>query len=225
MRVGSVQGTEAAREELGLPKDGASELTEFDAVRRWVLRVVFEACPLEVLYALTRGVELLREREAELRQPPVRLPVIAETPTEVVARLGEVGLPRDRRCGRDSGLIPRRVIIEPLTQDVPTEIAEQDIVRRCVLRVVFHPHALEILHGVFPAVLQQLAPLVTEGVAVAGEATMPLPVVEEPAPCADARLGEALLHRASVRPLHRQPTEGQAHEGEGRSSATKMHGG
>ena len=50
-----------------------------------------------------------------------------------------------------------------LAQDPPPELAEQHVVRRGVLRVIFEAHALEILDGVCLAVFQRLATLGVSG--------------------------------------------------------------
>ncbi len=120
--VGQVAGTEAAREEVRLGEDVASELAEFDVVGRRVLRVEFQACSLEVLHPVAWGyhgeifLELLGDRVAELCQPAVGLSVVPEAAAEVMASLGKVRLALDRWSGRDGGLVANRIVIESLAQ-------------------------------------------------------------------------------------------------------------
>src|SRR5215212_1021445 len=53
----------------------------------------------------------------------------------------------------------------PGRDEVGRQAAEQDVVGRAVLRVVLHPHPLEVLDGVGVAVLQLLLELLADRVA------------------------------------------------------------
>src|SRR3712207_9187925 len=87
----------------------------------------------------------------------------SEPPADVVACLGEVAGGTGRALARRHG----RIDLAPpaLAQDVAAELAEQHIVRRGVLRVVFEAGPFEVLHGVGPPVLQALRELARDRVA------------------------------------------------------------
>ncbi len=63
--------------------------------------------------------------------------------------------------------------------------------------MVFHADPLEVLDGILPPVLQYLAALRAQRVAVTGEVAVLLPVREEATGDALAGLGEAALLRRS----------------------------
>ncbi len=97
-----------------------------------------------------------------------------------MAGLGEVALASERGDGRDGALVAPDVLPEALAQDTPAQLAEQHVVGGGVLGVVLEAGPLEVLDGVLPAVLEGFPPLPGEGEAVACQATVGLPVVEEP---------------------------------------------
>src|SRR4029079_6071885 len=121
----------------------ATELAEFNVVGRLIFGVRLEARPLVFLHRVGVPVcewfmKWLGERVAELRQAAVGGPVIEEGSADVVPGRGEVAavVGLCRLWWWISGM------------DVAPELAEQDVVGRAVLRVVFQAHALEILDGV-----------------------------------------------------------------------------
>jgi hypothetical protein len=76
-----------------------------------------------------------------------------------------------------------------------------------VLGVVLEARPLEVLDGVLTAILQHLAALHAERVAVDGYPAVRLPVVEEAPLHAEAGLAEAGLGRAGGRDAAEQPAQ------------------
>jgi hypothetical protein len=66
-----------------------------------------------------------------------------------------------------------------LGEEAAPKLAEEDVVRRCVLGVVLEAGALEVLHDVRLAVFERLDELVTEGEAVEREPPVRFPPREE----------------------------------------------
>src|SRR5689334_12699840 len=76
-----------------------------------------------------------------------------------------MALASSARAGRtlaDTSAVPGR-------DEVGGQAAEQDVVRRAILRVVLHAHPLEILHRVGVAILQLLLELLADRVAEEGQ--------------------------------------------------------
>jgi hypothetical protein len=83
--------------------------------------------------------------------------------------------------------------LDRLIDEPSPELAEEHIVWCRILRVQFQSDPLEILHRVFATVLQILPALWGQGIAVAGESAVLLPVFQEAPLDALAGLGEALF--------------------------------
>lgn len=103
-----------------------------------------------------------------------RLREVAGLGHDVVANAGQRG---DRRLDR---------------AEAATELTDQDIIWWRVLRVVFEPCALEVLHEVLVAVFQTLPALAGQRVAMPGHAAIIAPVGQEATGNTLAGLGEAL---------------------------------
>ncbi|MGN6360501.1 MAG: hypothetical protein ACTHNK_08935, partial [Thermomicrobiales bacterium] len=107
----------------------------------------------------------------------------------------EIDLPSEWCGGRNSLAVHTYISGKPITKYSSPELAQKHIIGRLVFRVQFHPHALEVLHGVGMTIFQEFLAFVAQWIAIQRQPTVALPVVEEAALNALARFGKALARR------------------------------
>jgi hypothetical protein len=198
------------------------ELPEQEIVRGQVLGVIFEAGALEILHGVRLAVlqtfdECDGERVAELRQATPRVPVVEEAPADPVPGLREIEAVLHARPAR-------RPVRWVGGAQRATELPQEHVVRRGVLRVQLEARALEVLDRILPAVGEDLDELVAQRQAVAGDAAVLLPARAETPRDAAPGLGEA-ARRDRRRPDGRHAAPRRGEEDEEREEACRAGDG